>query len=53
MAIIEDAVKPESARYLTADEILARARALDLPRTDEAAALIRADRDGGHHDQGH
>jgi plasmid stability protein len=53
MAIIEDAVKPKPARYLTAAEVLARARALDLPRTDEAAALIRADRDGGHRDQGH
>ncbi len=53
MAIIEDAVKPKPARYLTADDVLARARALGLPRADEAAALVRADRDGGHHDQGH
>jgi antitoxin FitA len=53
MAIIEEAVKPRPALYLTADEVLTKARALNLPRTDEAAALIRADRDGGHRDQGH
>ena len=52
-AIIEEAVKPEPAHSLTADEILARARALKLLRTDASAALIRADRDGGHRDQGH
>ncbi|HEY2620705.1 MAG TPA: Arc family DNA-binding protein [Acetobacteraceae bacterium] len=53
MAIIEDAVRPKPARYLTADEVLARARRLNLGQPDEAAALIRADRDGGHRDQGH
>jgi antitoxin FitA len=53
MAIIEEAVRPGRARYLTADEVLARARGLNLSQPDEAAALIRADRDGGHRDQGH
>jgi len=51
MAIIEEAVRPQRVHYLTADEVLARARRLNLRQPDEAAALIRADRDGGHRDQ--
>jgi antitoxin FitA len=51
MAIIEEAVRP--ARYRTIDEVLAEARKLGLARRDEAAALVRADRDGGHRDKGH
>jgi plasmid stability protein len=56
LAIIEDAVAPAlpaPARYLTVDEVLARARKLNLQQRDEAAALVRADRDGGHRDQSH
>lgn len=53
MAIIEEAVRPRPARYLSIQEVLAEARKLGLPRRDEAAAIIRADRDGGHRDQGH
>jgi plasmid stability protein len=49
MAIIEEAVKPK--RYMSAQEVLARARSLDLRQPDEAAAIIRAARDGGHTDQ--
>jgi hypothetical protein len=33
--------------------VLARARKLNLQQRDEAAALVRADRDGGHRDQSH
>jgi hypothetical protein len=51
MAIIEEAVGPK--RYLSIGEVLAEARKLRLPRRDEAAAIIRADRDGGHHDKGY
>lgn len=53
MAIIEEAVRPGPKRYLSVGEVLARARALNLQQPDEAAALIRADRDGGHRDQSH
>ncbi len=51
MAIIEDAVRPQPDRYLSVDEVLAKVRRLNLQQPDEAAALIRADRDGGHRDQ--
>jgi plasmid stability protein len=51
MAIIEEATKP--VRYLSIQEVLAEARKLGLPRRDESAAIIRADRDSGHRDQGH
>lgn len=50
MAIIEEATNPR--HYKTADEIRAEARKLGLPRVNEAAALIRADRDGGHRGKG-
>jgi antitoxin FitA len=53
MAIIEEAVRPKSAPHLTADEVLAKARMLNLQQPDEAAALVRADRDGGHRDKGY
>jgi plasmid stability protein len=53
MAIIEDAVRPKPARYLGIQEVLTEARKLGLPRRDEAAAIVRQDRDGGHRDQGH
>jgi antitoxin FitA len=53
MAIIEEAVRPRPVRFLTVDEVLARARKLNLQQPDEAAAIIRADRDAGHRDQGH
>jgi len=51
MAIIEAAVQPRPPRHLTVDEVLARSRALNLQQPDEAAAIIRADRDAGHRDQ--
>jgi plasmid stability protein len=50
MAIIEEAVRPK--RHMTVDEVLARTRSLGLNQPDEAASIIRADRDGGHTDQG-
>lgn len=46
MAIIEDAVKP--TKYRTIDEIVAEVRKLGLNGPDEAAAIVRADRDFGH-----
>jgi plasmid stability protein len=52
MAIIEEAVRPAAARYLSVDEVLAKVRKLGLNQPDEAASLIRADRDAGHRDQG-
>jgi len=51
MAIIEAAVQPRPPRYQSIDELLARSRALNLQQPDEAAAIIRADRDAGHRDQ--
>jgi len=51
MAIIEAAVQSQHRR--TVDEVLAEVRALGLPRRDEAAAIVRADRDSGHRDKGH
>jgi antitoxin FitA len=48
MAIIEDAVRPQPPRYLTPLEVLAEVRKLGLNSPDEAAEIIRADRDGGH-----
>ena len=56
MAIIEEAVRVQPARYLTPHEVLAEVRSLNLQQPDEAAALVRADRDSGHaehRDQGH
>jgi plasmid stability protein len=50
MAIIEEAVQPKPQR-LTIDEYRARVRSLGLRSPDEAAAIVRADRDSGHRDQ--
>lgn len=44
MAIIEDAVRPELS--MTPDEVLAEIRRIGLQTPAEAAAIIRADRDG-------
>ena len=52
MAIIEEAVQPATP-LSSVDEVLAEVRKLGLTRRDEAAAIIRADRDGGHCDKGH
>jgi antitoxin FitA len=48
LAIVEDAVRSEPVA--TPDDILAELRRLNLTTPSEAAALIRADRDGrsGH-----
>ncbi len=54
MAIIEDAVR--TTKYRTIDEVVAEVRKLGLNGPDEAAAIIRADRDSGHaehRDQGY
>jgi plasmid stability protein len=49
MAIIEEAVnEPNPARYLTPSDVLAEVRKLGLNSPNEAAGIIRADRDGGH-----
>ncbi len=51
MAIIEDAVRPGPAPgRLDLDAFRARIRALGLHSPDEAAAIVRADRDAGHRD---
>jgi len=50
MAIIEEAVKPASSTKVSIDEYRARIRALGLRSADEAAAIVRADRDAGHRD---
>lgn len=47
MAIIEQAVPPEPESRLNIDTYRARIRALGLTSADEAAAIVRADRDGG------
>lgn len=52
MAIIEEAVMPGKPPYLTVDEVLGRARSLNLQQPSEGAEIIRASRDGGHRDQG-
>jgi plasmid stability protein len=44
MAILEEAVG--AARPLTADEVLAKVGQLGLSTPREAAAMVRADRDG-------
>ena len=44
LAIIEEAVRPTP--HLTPEEVLAEVRALELATPDEAAAIVRADRDG-------
>jgi plasmid stability protein len=49
MAIIEEAVQPRPQR-LTIDEYRARVRSLGLRSPDEAAAIVRADRDSSHRD---
>jgi plasmid stability protein len=49
MAIIEEAVQPKPQR-LTIDEYRARVRSLGLRSPDEAAAIVRADRDSSHRD---
>ena len=51
MAIIEEAVRP--SRYMTVDEVVAEARRLGLRSPNEAAAIMRADRDSGHRDKGY
>ncbi|MDQ2803606.1 MAG: Arc family DNA-binding protein [Pseudomonadota bacterium] len=48
MAIIEAAASPASAAKMTPLEIWETNRKLGLPEVDEAAALVRADREGGH-----
>ncbi len=48
MAIIEDAVRPPTSRYLTPSEVLSEVRRLGLNTPSESADIIRADRDGGH-----
>jgi plasmid stability protein len=48
MAIIEEAGNAQPRRYLTPAEVLAEVRKLGLTTPGEAAAIIRADRDGGH-----
>lgn len=53
MAIIEEAVRPLAPRRLSLAEVMAETRKLGLPRVDESAAIVRADRDSGHRDQGH
>jgi antitoxin FitA len=50
MAIIEEAAKERAPHALSIDEYRARIRALGLNSPDEAAAIIRADRDAGHRD---
>jgi plasmid stability protein len=51
MAIIEDAVKVRlPGRPVNIDEVRARIKALGLNSPNEAAAIVRADRDGGHRD---
>jgi plasmid stability protein len=48
MAIIEDAVQP--AGRLTPKDYLAEIRKLGLNSPNEAAEMVRADRDSGHRD---
>ncbi len=48
MAIIEDAVRPPTSRYLTPSEVLAEIRKIGLSTPSDAADMIRTDRDGGH-----
>jgi antitoxin FitA len=50
MAIIEEAVKPEHPSRIRLEQYRARIRALGLQSRDEATAIVRADRDGGHRD---
>jgi antitoxin FitA len=50
MAIIEEAAKPSTTQPVTIAEYRARIRALGLASRDEAAAIVRADRDAGHRD---
>jgi len=45
LAIIEEAV--QAPRPLTPSEVLAEVRLLELSTSAEAAAVVRADRDGG------
>jgi hypothetical protein len=50
MAIIQEATNPVPARSLTVDEYRARIAALGLNSPDEAADIVRADRDArGQH----
>ncbi len=49
MAIIEEAARLP-AKPLSIQEVLARARRLGLPAVDEAAELVRADRDRRYRD---
>jgi plasmid stability protein len=50
MAIIEEAARPEHPSRIRLEQYRARVRALGLQSHDEAAAIVRADRDGGHRD---
>ncbi len=47
LAIIEAAVPPAEAK-LSVDEFMAEIRKLGLTRRNEAARLVREDRDAGH-----
>jgi plasmid stability protein len=47
LAIVEAAVPPTEPK-LSADEFLAEIRRLGLTRRNEAATLVREDRDAGH-----
>lgn len=47
LAIVEAAVQPTEPK-LSANEFLAEIRKLGLTRRNEAASLVREDRDAGH-----
>lgn len=51
MAIIENAVQPAAPARPDLDAFRARIRALGLHSVDEAATIVRADRDAGHRDR--
>ncbi len=50
MAIIEEAARPEHPSRIRLEQYRARIRALGLRSANEAEAMVRADRDGGHRD---
>jgi plasmid stability protein len=52
LAIIEAAVERPKGRPWTAQEVLDHVRTLNLPQVNEAADIVRADRDRGHRDKG-
>ena len=45
LVTLEQSLRPEPREKLTIAEVMARARRLNLPQVDEAAAIVRADRD--------